>query len=447
LAPARWEGDPPPKNQPLKLTFFVEGVQPGPGEVHVFINQGSMQLARLDLKPTITANPVINSSPLVAAAAPADPGPVQQVPMLQIFEREEGTKIVYDFNLVVGPNQVPIMARGQPLKQDRQDYVSHLYAQIEEFWSNNKDDQLAFTHELRAFGAQLLDTLVPPSIQAKLWDLRNSMSGMIVYSYEPFIPWELIHLKQPAVPGQPTPGLPAESLFLGELGITRWLVTDDNNNPPVNIRVRPGRSHYVIPDYPPADWRLPQAQLERPFLEQKLHAAEVPGDPAKVRALLESTGSFDLFHFAGHGFAENKNIASAQIMVLGRIEPGKYIPRYYSASNVEQGPVLTGADGNRPLIILNACQVGRNGYQLTQVGGFSKAFISRRAGAFVAPLWSVGDHPARNFTEALYAALLAGDTLAEASRKAHKVAKAAGDATWMAYSVYGNPMLTLSVSP
>jgi hypothetical protein len=38
-----------------------------------------------------------------------------------------------------------------------------------------------------------------------------------------------------------------------------------------------------------------------------------------------------------------------------------------------------------------------------------------------------------------------GSTLAEAARKAREQAKAAGDATWLAYAVYGHPYLKVSV--
>jgi CHAT domain-containing protein len=82
-------------------------------------------------------------------------------------------------------------------------------------------------------------------------------------------------------------------------------------------------------------------------------------------------------------------------------------------------------------------------YKMTSIGGFSRAFLSKGAGMFIAALWSVGDAPARNFTEKLYERLLAKDTLAQATIAARETARDAKDATWLAYTVYGNPYAKL----
>jgi CHAT domain-containing protein len=57
----------------------------------------------------------------------------------------------------------------------------------------------------------------------------------------------------------------------------------------------------------------------------------------------------------------------------------------------------------------------------------------------VGTLWSVGDHPARTFTETFYQHLRAGATLAESTTAAREQARLAGNATWLAYAVYGHP--------
>ncbi len=83
---------------------------------------------------------------------------------------------------------------------------------------------------------------------------------------------------------------------------------------------------------------------------------------------------------------------------------------------------------------------------MTTTGGFAKSFIEARAGAFVSSLWSILDEPASEFTEAFYNALLAGKTLAEAAIAGRDRARSAGDATWLAYVVYGNPAATLTTT-
>jgi CHAT domain-containing protein len=158
-----------------------------------------------------------------------------------------------------------------------------------------------------------------------------------------------------------------------------------------------------------------------------------------VRRLLAEGGGFDLLHFACHGEAEAGNIANARLRLEGRVENQNYIPAFLSATTVEQHAALADPEGNRPVIVLNACQAGRAGYQLTGIGGFARAFLSRGAGVFVGTLWSVGDSPARTFTESFYQSLKSGRTVAQASIAARAAAEAAGDATWLAYAVYGHP--------
>jgi CHAT domain-containing protein len=97
------------------------------------------------------------------------------------------------------------------------------------------------------------------------------------------------------------------------------------------------------------------------------------------------------------------------------------------------------------MVVFNACQTGRLGHQLTSLGGFAEAFLSVGAAAFVSSLWSVGDVPARTFTESLYAALLDGATVSEATGQARAKARAAGDATWLAYVFYAHPRARLTV--
>jgi hypothetical protein len=126
-------------------------------------------------------------------------------------------------------------------------------------------------------------------------------------------------------------------------------------------------------------------------------------------------------------------------MMHGRIEGGEYVPEYFESSWVGQHASLTGPDGNHPLIVLNACQVGRANWKLTSVGGFAQAFLSRGAGAFVSTLWAVGDDVAHTFTEQFYKSLLKGSTIASAAREARREACKAREGTWLAYVVYGYP--------
>jgi hypothetical protein len=303
----------------------------------------------------------------------------------------------------------------------------------------SSEDATAFQEQLRAFGADLLDELVPVELQRDLWAYREQLAHVVVLSTEPFIPWELVHLKDPA-----TGRLPDETWFLAQLGLVRWLWQPQPRGRRSNVRlpwllpVRAGRARFIIPDYPDPAWRLAAPPAERTFLERRLDARPITPHHAEVLSLLRDPDGFDLLHFAGHGRATSEHIADAELLLEGRYERGKYKPEPLPVAVVRHN-FRTVTEEPSPIVVLNACQTGRLGHQLSSIGGFAEAFIGGGAGAFISSLWSVGDRPALTFVEALYETLLAGRPMAAAVRAARERARAAGDATWLAYSVYAHP--------
>jgi CHAT domain-containing protein len=123
----------------------------------------------------------------------------------------------------------------------------------------------------------------------------------------------------------------------------------------------------------------------------------------------------------------------------GWVRQGQYVEDMLTATAVETYGNLGRPDGSGPLVFLNACQVGRAGYSLTGLGGFARAFLNIKAGAFVGTLWSIGDTSALTFAETFYEKLMAGKTIAETTIAARQAAKNAEDVTWLSYVVYGHP--------
>jgi hypothetical protein len=427
----RVELDVPAAGEPKQCYFDVQPTNEGDGEIWIVVRQGQVPLVNLILRPRIVrqrhgAVRRINA-PATTTEAPALAEPLHQ---LSIFELKNGNETCYRFEFDSPPLNLKCLYDSPALKGDRNAYVNNLYKEIENRWVSSRDDASAFNDDLRAFGGQLWDELIPDKLQAALWQHRDSIRSIMVFSEEPFVPWELVHMKEPGKT------LGAEPLFFAQKGIVRWL--HNFGYPPQKLSFRKGRCRYVIPDYPHPKYRLPETAKEAEFLRQKFAATAVDPQLNSVRTLLSEGGAFDLLHFAGHGVAEHEDIANAQFMLQGRVENGNYLPAFLSATTVEQFARLENADGTRAMIVLNACQAGRAGYKLSGIGGFARAFLTGKAGAFVGALWSVGDQPARTFTERLYKQLLNGDRLAEAAIAAREAARDAGEATWLAYVIYGH---------
>ena len=450
LAPGtkdRVEVNPPAADAPVLLYFDVVAQHEGAGEVWIIVRQHQMGVARLVLKPTVVGSPTTGATSRAVAegSAVAAPPLARPLDQLSIFEQTIGDRVQYLFELEMPSINVFGLHASPPLEVRRDEYVARLYKEIEDRYISIYDratqsaDVAAFTAELQAYGAVLFDRLFPREIQELLWAHRDAIRSVRVVSTEPFIPWEIIHLREPGRAVDTT----APTRFLGEMGLVRWL-HNVNGLPPTSLRARPGKARYVIPDYADSRLALPSTVNERLYLEQTFGATAIEAQPNPLRAALSTPGSFDLLHLACHGEAESGAIDKARIVLAGRDE-GEIVQTYMNASTVETFAQLRSVDGVQPIVFLNACQAGRAGYQLTGIGGFAQAFLRAGAGAFVGTLWSVADQPAFFFGKAFYEALLRGATVAEAAIAARNAARR-DDATWLAYVVYAHPHATLARS-
>lgn len=301
---SRAELEVPVAGEPKQCYFDVQPTNEGDGEIWVVIRQGQVPLVNLILRPRIVRQrrgPVRRiNAPATTTEAPTLAEPLHQ---LSIFEAKKGNDVCYRFEFDSPPLGLKSLYESRALLGDRNTYVNNLYKEIENRWVSSQADVAAFNEDLRAFGAQLWDELIPSELQAELWQSRNSIRSIMVFSEEPFIPWELVHMKEPGRP------LGAEPLFLAQKGIVRWL--HNFGYPPQKLSLRSGRCRYVIPDYPHPDYQLPETLEEARFLQEKFKATAVEPQLNSVRNLLNDGGAFDLLHFAGHGVAEHDNIANA----------------------------------------------------------------------------------------------------------------------------------------
>lgn len=437
--------EPPKSNEPRELAFVLRAVGLGPGEIWVTAYQRKQLLLRLVLHPEVVTDDAqtADAHRLVSQASVAQIRGPEPTHTLKIFEQiaRDGQGVTFRFDLdspVLG-----VLGRyvSAPITGDRKAFAEGLYATIEGFWTGSERQANEFTEQLVDFGVRLLRQLVPQELQADLWKYRDSLDGIFVISEEPFIPWEMLFLVEPGKV------VSDEGRFFAELGLVRWLY-EARAAAPAELKVRKGRARYIIPDYPEVRnddfnlYPLPEAQAEAAFLKVAFAATPVEANPAAVRTVLKGPNAFDLLHFAGHGAAARDIVDEAQVMLAGELTPQGYVAEYLKADHVEARAEF---GTSRPVVTLNACQAGRADWKLTGMGGFAKAFLSRGAGAFIGTLWSVGDTPARVFTETFYEALKNGLTVSEAVREARATARSKADASWLAYAVYAHPGARLTL--
>jgi len=436
----RIEIEVPMPGKPRELYFDCRATEEGPGEIWILVSQGAEFILKLVLKPTAVT--VKTMSGLVNASGEADrpAQATQPLHQLRIEETANAEGIYYRFFIYSEGLQLNGSFRSNTIRGDRSGYISRIYDQIEKRWLSSNKDVANFAEELRAYGAELFEELIPEGLQKILWERRAQFDSIQVVSNEPFIPWELVHLREPG-----KKGMPAETLHLAQMGVVRWPEGAGKNGwPPQKLRMRKSQIKYVIPEYPLSNYQLPEALEERSFLQKTFDAVAVTPESGEVRKIISQPGQFDVLHFACHGGAELGDISASSLLMQGRMDNGQYVADKLSQTTVSQFCNLGGEDGS-PMIVLNACQTGRAGYTLTRIGGFANALLMGGAGAFIGASWSIGDHPAFVFTETLYRQLQSGVLLSAAAKEAREAARSAGDATWLAYVVYGHPHLKAAV--
>ena len=453
----------PPGGGSSELEFFVQAQQAGPVVVSVVVQDGVRWLKSLTVTATAGAMAAATTATAASADAPPRSGPPSLLGQtggdqtalasadalvktenqpdfedyftLQVQEARVGadTKFLY----VVSCPRLGISARFESAAlRQRAEYIAATLADVKRAWDDHGAGA-AYLQALQDVGAELFDQLFPQALRALLWKHRAELAPVVLRADEPDIPWELVHLKPPKGPRQKTPA------FLGQLGMLRWPF---DGYPQVTLHARPGRVRVLCPDQPGAASPGEGIHQEAVFLQERLGAQPLAGTEQALRSLLRG-GDFDLLHFSGHGVADPTDASSAKLVLTPVTGQGGSVKlRYLTARAVEQNASLRRADGSGPLVVLNACQLGRGGDQLTGSGGFAKAFLATGAAAYVAALWSIHDTPAHDFVTEFYARLLAGATVAEASAGARDKARLAGDATWLSYVIYARPDARLTIT-
>ncbi|MCW2847955.1 MAG: hypothetical protein JWR90_1929 [Marmoricola sp.] len=426
----------PPGGGVSELQFRARSLASGPVAVLVVVRQGRVPIATLRLDGDAVKKGGVPSG--TAATATTHPGidapELDGLPCLDIVERElPNGSVIYQYAVRLLPGQPAAIFESKPIK-DRVLRIGKILDDVADLWRTAADPRER-ERKLQDIGSTMYGELFPEAMQAHLWKHRARIKDLIVYADEPFVPWELVHLKPPNGPR------PTRPRFLAQSGLVRWQL---GSFPPREMRVREGHARSLCPEYRDPRFALSDPTKERLFLEERFGATPVTATPAGVRTLLRS-GTFDLLHFSGHGAADPDDILDAKLLLQGRKRAGTVEAEYLGATTVSENAARA-KQGPGPLVVLNACQVGRAGDLLTTVGGFAQAFLDAGASAFVSCLWSVQQEPSRVFVEKLYEELLAGRTMAAASALAREKTRKAGDATWLSFVVYARPDAVLVTS-
>lgn len=418
--------------------FLIEGTEPGAARIQIEARQDTRTLALLLLEPVFVdgASDQLMQTQSFSAAPAGQREPVT----LRIYEIEDEGKLLIRYNL---ESRDPGIGEVNEVKGLPAQHIADFFRDfLDEL--NRSYDLTTKGYELKK--RRLLDTaaitadqILPENVREALWKYRGEIDAIQVIADSPAIPWELLSVTAPDGDDGDEQGR-----FLAEWGLVRRL--PGALWPGRNLDLAPGRARYVIPSYRDRNQDLPFAQQERDLLKSHFPGIqELEADSAEVEHFLRNEAKdCSLLHFACHGSARKGTLQAAGLTLQEELAENGALEEDVLTENAVALRARFGEARPNCLVFLNACEAGREGrHLLTNATGFANSFLrpkSRRgAAAFVGALWEVDDELALVFADTFYGALLGGDTMAGASKKARVAIEQKFDFTWLAYTIYGDP--------
>jgi hypothetical protein len=413
----------------LPLQFRLKATELGPGKIRVLAFNQGQALGALMLAPTVL--PATEAVAGQRRSHEQEMAPVVLVHQpdlaLLILEHESEGQPALTFRLTaLDPGLGLFLKRFGPvsLRMDPLQYFQEFFKDIENLPLNTPQDKARAERRLAAKGSHLFEAVIPEDLQVLLWSLRNRIRSVQVQSEEPWIPWELCKLE-----GKEN-GRVVEGPFLCEaFAVTRWLP---------EVGLQPSLTLKKMALVVPQDSGLPFAAGERDYVLSLANGGRrverIPATLLELRSAL-AQGEYDGWHFTGHGGFRAPDPNRSAMLLENREE---LTPEDLSG-------VVANLGLARPLVFLNACQIGRGAMSLTDIGGWAAKFLRAGAGAFIGAYWSIYDQAAHDFAQAFYSRLLAGMAMGQAVQVARAAIKPLGDPTWLAYTVFADPAATVQV--
>ncbi len=436
--------DPPAPGQPRAGFFTVKGRALGAARLAVAFRQGGSVLGVIALAAELVRVAASGEKASGrAVAAPRDEADDDKLALL-IEQRTEvkvtgEVEVYYEYTLhseALGlayrrVRSKALLDRGGGPANTAQAFVERIYERVTRELKSF-DDLKELQREARALGVSLCRELFDPAVAKMLWPLRDRLRVIQVVSWEPYIPWEMVRLCDPESDA-------VDERFLCEYGLVRTL---SDEMPARTLAMN--RWAYLGATFPMGSFPAVGAELSY-FTGSSADSLRGRGiTPTAIPATRDAfydelaEGDADVLHISCHAESTHESIDRACLIIGDETPPCDTKPRLVEV-NTDTVAAEARLKPRRPLVFLNACETGRIGAVLTAWGGWPNVFLRKGAGAFVGAAWAVRDKPAAAFSTAFYNALLGGANLADAASAGRAAAKKLGDASWLAFKVYGHP--------
>jgi hypothetical protein len=289
----------------------------------------------------------------------------------------------------------------------------------------------ASARDLARIGAGLAALLLAPAIREGLSAMHSRPLVVVHERGASRVPWEVVRIGD----AHPALGAGLSRRYQSEaLTVARW--RDD--------RRADGPLRVLLVVDPTRD--LPGAAAEGSALQALFHAqaatvSVLQGRDATRARILAALGTvgYDVLHFAGHASFDARRPGAGGLVCAGRevltgsdLESIAALPALVFCNACEAARVRRGGAGDRARRSRNQRSFAGGGT------GIGEAFLSGGVANFLGTHWPVGDQAAREFSQVLYGALLAGESLGDAVLRARRATAALPSLDWADYVHYGN---------
>ncbi|MEO3809075.1 CHAT domain-containing protein [Sphaerisporangium sp. B11E5] len=338
----------------------------------------------------------------------------------------------YRFQLLTDALELPV--RSGRLAGDPAGIVERLAAELGRMASGESDlhSPALVRRRLQSLGTELWGDVVPDAIRAQFWRQADRITAFTVASELDDIPWELLY----PLDGDNEAGFLAERVPIvrrvyGQRRPRRLALPSV-----AYVRPAPGPSGFSGMSGLEDDGLYDHAAGEIEAVRDRLADMEDRGvieHLDELVALLDG-GPAGVLHFAGHH--AHSSAAGGEI----RLHGGALYPEDLTP------PARRGGWPGAPLVFLNGCRTAGEVPRITTTTGWARQFMRAGASAFIGSLWAVRSRSAALFAGHFYEHLMReGTALGQASLHARRaIMDEAGDPTWLAYTVYGNPSATVA---
>lgn len=407
-----------------KCTFDIIPMKAGIGNASVLAFQNGQQLGSIEFSIQIFKTERESKSSFATAKLNPRRSTSPDLTLLISEQKTTNDETNIHFTINASDSNLKIFYKSYgpvPIKKDPANYFNSLFADFDGFNNGIFKKGRVTIDQMERLGTMLYGSLIPAELKSLLWEIKDKIKTIMITSSEPFIPWEICRMF--GTENEST----VEYGFLAEkFEVTRWIPGYGFPEPKLGLF----KWAVVVPK----NSGLSSAKEELKFLKKlagsKYEMSEIDANYLDIKNNLQS-GAYNLWHFSGHGSAQDIGDPNKAMMYLENDET--FIPDYLSGTVANLGK-------GKPMVFLNACQIGRGGIGLTGIGGWAAKFLQSGASIFIGAYWSILDDSALQFAKELYNSLIKDKlTIGEAAFKARNKIRPNGDPAWLAYVVYADP--------